>query len=153
MLNGFMVPVPEWFQPVPIPRPKTRNRNNPLLNSIVDEPVLNRFPPVPTSELNNFIALGCSLDPLHSMCILSVAFFMLFMLLSVLGFDPEVPLGLVFVACVLFQDFQVSLLVVALTQLEVSQVMDRVSQLAYSIYVLVLSAGECPVLMGFSCML
>ncbi|KZV48673.1 hypothetical protein F511_22913 [Dorcoceras hygrometricum] len=43
---------------------------------------------------------------------------------------------------------QVSLLVVALTQLEVPQEVDRVYQLAYNIYVLVLLAGKCPVLVG-----
>ncbi|KZV41830.1 leucine-rich repeat receptor-like serine/threonine-protein kinase [Dorcoceras hygrometricum] len=44
-----------------------------------------------------------------------------------------------------------NLLVVIVAQrieLEVPQEVDRVSQLAYSIYVLVLLAGECPVLVG-----
>ncbi|KZV21595.1 hypothetical protein F511_23635 [Dorcoceras hygrometricum] len=43
---------------------------------------------------------------------------------------------------------QVTQLVVELTQLEVPQEVDRVSQLAYSIYVLVLIARGCPVLVG-----
>ncbi|KZV51659.1 hypothetical protein F511_31795 [Dorcoceras hygrometricum] len=38
----------------------------------------------------------CGLDPLHGMCIFICVFLMLFMLLYVLGFHPEVPLGLVY---------------------------------------------------------
>ncbi|KZV40048.1 hypothetical protein F511_06426 [Dorcoceras hygrometricum] len=78
-------------------------------------------------------SFGCTSISYIASAYLSTAFRLLYLLLSVLGFDPEVPLGLLCYCLLVVQVFQDSQLGVTLIQLVVPQAVDRVSRLAYSI--------------------